>query len=629
LQELIDKDKIQETKWFKSFGRIKDKRITRAFRNLKKRLGAYAQRDGEFVMLSMRCGDKEEAALIVNEMLDLFLASQGSTKREEVAAKLVGLEDRRNRVEGELVAAERALDEVRVRYGFTDLEERNFEDTTTRKLADLELDQSELVVMIRQLQANVETLKKQAVGPITEQIENQVERDPTMVMLTQQIVVQESQLAGRLTRFGENHRMVRQSQELIDELRIRRQIRQQEIAEQTRQSNLQRAQDTLVGLQARLEELEKMRQETVARKRDFDLARIQYAQRLAIRDERKDMLNLIKEQIDKLRIVREDPETPKVQRVGYAPVPLEVSFPRWKIFFPAGTMLGFLLGIGLAFLIELLNDLVRTPRDVGRYLHIPLLGVIPDAAEDEQVRDVDLCHVVRQAPYSLISESYRRFRTNLKLSGSGQSIKALLVSSGMAGDGNTSVVVNLATTFVAEDKKVLLIDTNFRRPSLHKMFPGTQERDEGIEQSDVGLSSLLMGRCGYEEIIRPSGIEGFDVIDAGPLPSNPAELLGSARMQELVKKQREKYDYIVVDGPPILLVSDAKVLTRFVDGTVLVFNAGATTRGVALRTIRELREVNATIVGCVLFAVKAMKGGYFHEQFRSHLEYQKLQLASI
>jgi Mrp family chromosome partitioning ATPase len=98
-------------------------------------------------------------------------------------------------------------------------------------------------------------------------------------------------------------------------------------------------------------------------------------------------------------------------------------------------------------------------------------------------------------------------------------------------------------------------------------------------------------------------------------------------MEELIKEQRESYDYVIIDGPPVLVVSDAKVLATFVDGTVLVFNAGATRKGAAQRTIRELKEVNATIVGCVLFAVKAMKGGYFQEQFKSYMKYQKLQLA--
>jgi Mrp family chromosome partitioning ATPase len=99
-------------------------------------------------------------------------------------------------------------------------------------------------------------------------------------------------------------------------------------------------------------------------------------------------------------------------------------------------------------------------------------------------------------------------------------------------------------------------------------------------------------------------------------------------MEQLIKDRRKNYDYIIVDGPPVLLVSDAKVLAKIVDGTVLVVNAGTTRRGAAQRTIRELQAIDAKIVGCVLFAARALKGGYFHEQFRSYQKYQKLQLAS-
>ena len=286
-------------------------------------------------------------------------------------------------------------------------------------------------------------------------------------------------------------------------------------------------------------------------------------------------------------------------------------------------MLGLLLGLALAFLVELANDLVRTPSDVARFLRIPLLGIIPDASEDSQIsRRVELCHVVRQAPYSVTSESYRQCRANLKLSGPPESFKTLLVSSGMARDGKTSMAVNLATTFVATDKKVLLIDANFRQPNLHLLFPKI-ETVGSAESFDFGLSSILMHQCTSSEVVRPSGIEGLDIIECGPLPANPAELLSNARMEELLAKQRTNYDYIIIDGPPVLLVSDAKVLAGLVDATLLVFNAAATSRGAAQRTIRELREVNARIVGCVLFAARSIKGGYFQEQFKSYRKYQK------
>jgi capsular exopolysaccharide synthesis family protein len=230
----------------------------------------------------------------------------------------------------------------------------------------------------------------------------------------------------------------------------------------------------------------------------------------------------------------------------------------------------------------------------------------------------------------MTSESYRQLRTYLKLSVPAES-KVLLVGSGSAGDGKTSVAVNLATTLVAENKKVLLIDANFRRPSLQKIFPKAGSSNSDIEAGsfDFGLSSILTNQCGPQNAIRPSGTEGLDIIDCGPLPSNPAELLGSARMEELLKQQRKSYDYIIIDSPPVLLVSDAKVLAGIADATILVFNAAATKRGAAQRTIRELREVGATIVGCVLFATRAIKGGYFEEQFRSFQEYQKLQHAAV
>jgi len=639
LLDLIKSPEVQETEWFQRFAKFDDRGdiinkaqcIVKAFKDLKKNFSAFAHRDAEFVVLSMTCGDAKESADIVNEMVRLFLASRKSEETGGVLAKLTEFKNRLDFVEGELRSAEEALADVRTASGIYDLEKPRgsyYRSTIEIKLDDLELEQNDLILIIKQVQANIENLKKLAVGPIDERIEQQIEVDPVMVVLAQQLAFTKAQLAGRLTKFGENHRVVRQAQKLIKEINEERKIRKKEIADQTRQANLKNMQDQLVVLLSRSDELEKLRQEAKAQKQELDQARVQYEQRMTIRDERRKKLDEIKSQIESYRIISKDPETAKVQFVGYAPVPLEmVSTRQWWFFFPGGTMFGLLLGMGLALIIEILNDLVRTPRDVGRYLHIPLLSVVPDAAEDEQVRGVDLCHVVHQAPYSIISESYRRLRTNLKLSGSAESLKTLLISSGTAGDGKTSVAVNLAAALVAENKKVLLIDANFRRPSLQTIFPRTGPASEGAERFEFGLSTLLTGLCGYQDVKRTNVIEGLDIIESGQLPPNPAELLGGPRMEQLIKDRRKSHDYVIIDGPPILLVSDAKLLARLVDGTVLVFNAAATSRGAAQRTIRELREVNATIVGCVLFAVTAMKGGYFREQFKSYRKYQKLQLA--
>ena len=627
LQNLLESDVVKKTGWFEHRGRS----IRKAVKYLDRHFRAYPHRDAEFVEVSMTCRDAGEAADIVNEMVRLFIARQGTVERGKVSDELKMLQERQHRVKAELDAADRSLDEVRERWGITDLAMpvgRNFQHTITLKLNNLELEKDKLELAIRQLSANISNLKDLATGPITEQIEYAIERDPVMVTLAQQLIFLEAQLSGALTKFGENHRVVLRTREQIDEIKKGRELRKAEIAKQTSRANLENARDGLHVLQERFEQLEQLREETEAKKEELDNARVQYEQRLKIRDERVAMLDLIKERIEKTKMTYDDPKTPKVQAVEPAPIPLEMVFSRhWYLWFPGGTMMGFMFGIGLAFLVELANDLVRTPSDVAKFLRIPLLGVIPDASEDSQVRRIELCHAVRLAPYSVISESYRRCRTNLKLSGTAESLKTLLVSSGMAGDGKTSVAVNLAATFVAADKKVLLIDANFRQPNLERLFPKIQtdelEEKLGVESFDFGLSSVLMNQCGAKEGIRPGGIEGLDVIDCGPSPANPAELLGSPRMEELLGRQRNNYDHIIIDGPPVLLVSDAKVLARLVDTTILVFNATATSRGAAQRTIREFEEVNANIVGCVLFAARSMKGGYFHQQFKSYRKYEK------
>jgi polysaccharide biosynthesis transport protein len=620
-QQLIDREKIQQTKWFKGFGNIKDVRIRKAVKDLKKRFGASPQRDGDSIVVAMTCGSKEESAIIVNEMATLFVSSQGGTKKREVAEKMARLSDQQVRVQRDLDTAERSLDDIRRRYGFTDLEEHSFQPVVDQKLNDLENQGNTLALDISQTRANLESLTAQAQGPVQVQVERQVEIDPVMLNLSQQLATQESTLAGALARFGEDHRVVRQIREYIDAIQQEKLRRKAIIAEQTRQSNLRNAQDELTQLEQKLDRLEKMREATTKQKEEMDLAKNQYAKSVKIRDERRTMLDSIKEQTEKLKIMYDDPETPKVQLTELAPEPLEPSFPRWQVFFPGGTFLGLLLGIGLAFLVELLNDLVRTPKDVIAHLRIPLLGIIPNMEEDPRIEGIEPAFVVRQAPNSILSESYRSARTNLRLSDSGAKAKTILITSGSAKDGKTTIAVNFAATLVAEGKKVLLIDANMRRPSLHTIFAG----DRGGLEALAGLSNLLAGQCDIQQAIMPSGMEGLSVIESGPMPANPAEAIGSEAMQRLIAQLCDNFDYVVIDGPPVLLASEAKILAKYVDGTILVFNAATTRRGTGARTISELRQVNANLFGCVLMGVKTLKGGYFREIFRSYQEYQAIE----
>jgi capsular exopolysaccharide synthesis family protein len=622
LEELLQRDKIRETEWFKKF----DNNIAEAVEDLEDHLGASPQRESTYIIVSMTCGGRKESALIVNEMVDLFISSRRHSARGDIAGKLAELTKQLSGIERDLLRAEDELEDIRRQSGLTGLSsDDQFRNIIHVRMADLEMQQSELNVQMKQYESSLESLQRQAEGPINVQVEHQIENDPIMMGLAQRLVALEAELARKLTKLGENHREIREIEEMMKQVKEARKVRKTAIGEQTRQANIKNMQDYVNAIQNQLDELEKMRKAASEEQRELDRYKALYDQRATIRDELQERRDQIKVQITKYRIMHEDPEAPKVRATSLAPEPLQMSFPQWQIFFPAGTVIGFLFGVALAFLIELLNDLVRSPSDVGKYLHIPLLGMICHSDEDEQLEGVDLCHVVRQAPYSIMSECYRQLRTHLKLSGSDQPAKTLLITSGSAGEGKSCVAVNLATTFVAEDKKVLLIDTNFRRPSLVTMFP--KQTSDG---TDLGLSNLLTGQCSYSDVIRPSGIEGLEIIDCGPLPANPTELLGNEKMKQLLEDHRDSYDYIILDGPPVLLVSDAKLLAVQTDSTLLIFNASITRRGAAQRTIREIHGINHNrLIGCVLLGVRALKGGYYEQHFRLYEDYQKAQLANV
>ena len=621
-QQLLRRDKIRETKWFEQF----NNNIAEAVEDLEDNLRAFASRDNNWIVVSMRCGSPKESALIVNEMVDLFLDEQKGMATKDVRAQLAERTKQQQLIKAQLLQAEDTLNIMRGGTDFVNLGGQiSFRDYLTEKLTNIEIEHDNMVSDISNLEAMVETLRVRAQGEHDVVVREQIERDNIAQGMRRMIANLEVTLAQQLTTFGEDHRQARITRDALKQAKADYAERRKEIGDIRRQSQLRNAEDQLTVFTKELESLEQQRIQAKQEYKDLDNLRASYEKIVTIRDEKQQLLEDITNNIEKLNMIFNNPEISKVKSVGLAPEPLRMSSPNIKIFLPAGFLLGFTVGVALAFAIELLNNLLRTPNDVMKYLRVPLLGTIYHADQDEYVEGIELCHVVRQAPYSIISESYRQFRINLKLSGTGDSKKILLITSGKAGEGKTSIATNMAATLIAEDRKVLLIDTNFRKPSTPTLFP-LAEAEESAEHPDYGLSNYLVGQCRTEDIIRTSGIAGLDIIDSGPLPSNPAEILDNSNMGQLLDQCRRIYDYVVIDSPP-LLVSEAKILAAQADGTILVFNTESTRRGAAQRALRELRSINADIIGSVLMGVRAWKGGYFHEIYKSYQQYQQAQLA--
>lgn len=620
LRELIQKDKVRQTNWFRSF---READIADIVKNLRKNLSVNPERDSDFIRVAMTCGDPKEAALIVNEMVTLFLDSQRLSAQAGVGDKLKLLASQRDSLTDELRRTTGLLSDIRETSGITQLEDKStsFQHTVTQTLARLDIEKVIIEADIGQLAATLKTVDQRRSGD--EVVQNTTEEDYVIRTLQDRLAYLEADLARQQTKLGSKHRVILETKETIsktiDEIDKRNALRSQQI----RESDVVNAQDKLTILKGRLAKLEEEGNQTEAKQKDLDNTRARYEQLLTRKSEIEAQLASTREQIDKYNMSREDVESSKVRSMGMALPPLLRSFPNIFIFAPGGTFLGFMLGVGLAFLIELLNKMVRTPSDVVKHVGIPLLGMISHKKYGKDIRGLNMWHVVRQAPNSIMSECYRHIRAQLNLSLSSQKQKVVLITSSTAEEGRTTVAINLAATFAAEDKRVLLIDANFRRPTSLTVFPKATENEDLEKQTDSGLSDYLSGQCRESDVVRPSGVAGLDIIDSGQLPSNPAELLGSPRMEELLQYCRQNYDNIVIDGPP-MLVSDAKSLAALADGTILVCNTDITKIGAAQRIVRELYAINVTIFGAVLIGVKMLKGGYFREMFESYQDYQKV-----
>ena len=641
LENLINQPKVQDTKWFKRFAKLdeqgqiigdKEKAITEAFKDLnEKSLGASAPRDQTFIRISMTCGSAKEAATIVDETIRLFMQEQQNLATRSISQQLTERTKQRNEIQASLNDTVKTLEAISSGTRFARLnlgENQAFRDYMDEKLTDLEETFNVLNTRGSGLQRELEITKKRAESIEYDQVvTEQIESDPIARSMRNSIAQMEPILSRRLNRFGEDHRLVREMRATLKTMQDDLTKRQFEIGQIMRTSAHQQAQDGLATLAQQLEGNKRALALAQTEYKDIDKIRTEYAKYERQREEKQALLEDMNRQIETLNAVYNDPKLSTLRSMGLTPVPREKSFPNILMFVPGGFMLGLLLGLGLAFAVEMLNDLLRTPSDVMRHLKTPLMGSICHLDDDNDIEGVDLYHVVRQAPYSIMSECYRQFRTNLKLSGPGGIMhKVLLITSGSAGDGKTTVAVNMASTLLAEDKTVLLIDANFRRPTTTRLFPHAKANGSPVEFSDYGLSNYLMGQCADQsQVIRPSGIENLSIIDSGPLPANPTELFTTARMKSLLENCKQQFDYVIIDGPATL-VSDAKSLAARVDGTILVFNAAATHRGAGIRILRELREVNAEIIGTVLMGVKTRKGGYFREYYRSYQEYQRVHV---
>ena len=294
----------------------------------------------------------------------------------------------------------------------------------------------------------------------------------------------------------------------------------------------------------------------------------------------------------------------------------------------SGLVLGSFLGLIITFLVEFLDNTLKTIDEIEKY-NLTVLGIIPSIGNPVKLAKNKLSFlnnrtkdsgklerrlITREDPKSPVAEAYRSLRTNMLYS-STKNIKSILVSSAGPGEGKTTTVANLAITYANLGKRTLLVDTDLRRPVVHKVFALNRE---------PGVTNYISGQTdNYKELIKETEIENLYVMTSGLIPPNPSEILGSDNMLQLVKHLENDWDIVLFDSPPLVAVTDANMISKEIDRIILVIKVGQTDKKAFHHTINNLKNIDAPVGGIIMNAVtnKSSYGSYYYYYYHQYYHY--------
>jgi succinoglycan biosynthesis transport protein ExoP len=301
--------------------------------------------------------------------------------------------------------------------------------------------------------------------------------------------------------------------------------------------------------------------------------------------------------------------------VDNADIPTDPSHPRKRVNLVIGTGLGLMVGLLLALLLEALDTNLKTMTDIEQSLQLPLLAAIPEVETEELIPSIFREHAVSKGTttWSRMAEALRGMRTSILLSSPGAPPKVIMVTSTRPAEGKSSVATLMAITFALNGSKVLIIDADLRRPAVHLRFK--------IGKGE-GLSSLLSGKATPGQVIQEwEDLPNLHILTSGPVPPLPSELLGSKQMETALERLRSEYDFILIDTPPVMAVTDSAVLGRLTDATILVLRYGTARRHVAQRCVDMLDRAGSHLLGVALNAVDFKAPEYSEYYGRKYYEY--------
>ena len=572
--------------------------------------------------LTMTCGDPFEAARLVNVIAHTYwdsLRSDNSMHQSESLQelnKIVGQQREAVKTKEDEVSEFRKLYDI---SGIVNLHtvELALLQSMNQRLMD---DEAETAAYKSEMDNTMSHLKSNDLE-VSSDMQQWIEAQPQMINLEQTKLALEQDRQVSLILKGSDAVEVRAIEERIRVVTQQTADTRRKLEDEARQRMAERAQSQYNQMLAESTFLRQQRDAKETKVRDLDHWLVQDQQK---QDELKNQTDVLNDLEQKLRFatLQSNTDDHRIRRFGGDAIPPEeISGPLWYMpsmnpFSPgilAGMLIGFAASFGLAYLFESTNTRVRTPADITRNIQLPLLGFVPDRADDSTLSG-PLATSVRTAPTSMIAESFRQIRSQLIAQANGSPFRSLLVASVAPGGGATTVASNLANAIALNKKRVLLVDANFYRPGLQLEYSNVPS---------IGLTDVIADPSRIDSaVVAHPDLPNLHLLGAGARQSAAAgELLENKSFQELIETLESRYDLVIFDGAPLNLVSDSISLAARVDGVIAVVRAGEVSRGTVVRIREQLRQVRAHLLGVVLNAAQTHSSGYFKENYRTFYEY--------
>lgn len=546
--------------------------------------------------------DKEEAAEIANKIAEVY---RDIRLNERFRTAMSGIEKVKEELAAQKLVAARAqeeLNKLREQYRITDLmadswSQGTLEADAVRRTDGLRLEAMNQLVRYQSRFTNLLTLANQEGG--RDRLRNALPvvfpGDVLLVELMQRASEVRQQLIAVSSTLAEKH---------PDVVRLQRQLDQIEQEIEGRVDGIMSGleaemRSTLSTLNMLTNRVEEARAEDIARARDYR----EYFTKKRELENQNIMVDVLTRKLAQEMFDAKIPRTQIVQITDRAEPGLDPVRPKIPLNIAIGVIVGLVVGVGLAFFIEYLDTSVKTIDDVERALQAPVLGVIPQ----------NVGSLLEDGPESPHAEAYRVLRTNLLFGRKDSAANTLTVVSGGAGEGKSTTLFNLATVFAQNGDRVLIVDSDLRRPSVHKLFKVS---------NSLGLTNVLLGQNKIEEVIQTSSLATLDFMPSGKLPSSSMGILNSAQMKELILELKRRYDFVFFDSPPIMGVSDAAILASEVDLALQVIQYRKYPQAMTIRAKQMVEKVGGTLVGIVLNNINMSQdenyyyySGYYYDYY--------------